>query len=89
MSKANGRRVAIYARYSSDLQSDSSIEDQVRLCSELANSKAWEVVDCYIDAGFCSLPWSDMWSVLMTVDPTDVEMQQVLSTGINCFGDFF
>ena len=51
MSKANGRRVAIYARYSSDLQSDSSIEDQVRLCSELANSKAWEVVDCYTDAG--------------------------------------
>ncbi len=51
MSEANGLRVAIYARYSSDLQSDSSVEDQVRLCTELAKSKAWEVVDCYTDAG--------------------------------------
>lgn len=44
---------------------------------------------CYMDAGFCSLPWGDMWSVFMTVDPTDVEMQQVLATGISCFRDFF
>ena len=26
-------RAALYARYSSDLQSDASIEDQVRLCT--------------------------------------------------------
>ena len=51
MSETNGRRVAIYARYSSDLQSDSSIEDQVRLCNELAQSKAWDVVERYTDAG--------------------------------------
>jgi site-specific DNA recombinase len=51
MSETNGRRVAIYARYSSDLQSDSSVQDQVRLCGELAKSRAWEVVDCYTDAG--------------------------------------
>ena len=51
MSEANGRRVAIYARYSSDLQSDSSVEDQVRLCSELAKSKTWEIVEHYTDAG--------------------------------------
>ncbi len=51
MSKANGNRVAIYARYSSDLQSDSSIEDQVRLCTELAKSKSWDVVKRFTDAG--------------------------------------
>ena len=51
MSDANGNRVAIYARYSSDLQSDSSVEDQIRLCSELAKTNAWEVVDSYADAG--------------------------------------
>ncbi len=51
MSDVNDRRAAIYARYSSDLQSDSSVEDQVRLCSELAKSNAWEVVDHYADAG--------------------------------------
>ena len=44
-------RVSIYARYSSDLQSDASIEDQIRLCSEKAKSENWEVVNCYTDAG--------------------------------------
>ena len=29
-------RAAIYARYSSDLQSETSIDDQVRLCRESA-----------------------------------------------------
>ena len=29
------KRAVIYARYSSDLQSDASIEDQVRLCEAL------------------------------------------------------
>ena len=51
MSKQQAKRVAIYARYSSDLQSDSSIEDQVRLCSEHANSKFWETENTYSDAG--------------------------------------
>jgi site-specific DNA recombinase len=51
MSKSNVRRVAIYARYSSDLQSDSSIEDQVRLCREHAKTEGWIVVDRYSDAG--------------------------------------
>ena len=50
MSEANGRRVAIYARYSSDLQSDSSVEDQIHLCSEFANTKGWELVGRYADA---------------------------------------
>lgn len=45
------QRVALYARYSSDLQSDASIEDQVRLCSEHAKKNGWTVVECYSDAG--------------------------------------
>ena len=44
-------RVSIYARYSSDLQSDASIEDQIRLCSEKAMGQNWEIVNCYTDAG--------------------------------------
>jgi DNA invertase Pin-like site-specific DNA recombinase len=51
MSEANGRRVAIYARYSSDLQSDSSVEDQIHVCSELAKTKGWKLVGRYADAG--------------------------------------
>lgn len=40
---------AVYARYSSDLQRDSSIEDQVRRCEEFAKQKGWTVVKRYCD----------------------------------------
>lgn len=43
-------RVAIYARYSDDLQRDASIEDQIRLCRERADANGWTVVNCYTDA---------------------------------------
>jgi DNA invertase Pin-like site-specific DNA recombinase len=41
-------RCAIYARYSSDLQRDSSIEDQIRKCREYALSRGWTVLEEYI-----------------------------------------
>lgn len=44
-------RVALYARYSSDLQSDASIEDQIRLCQEKAQAQGWDITECYTDAG--------------------------------------
>ncbi|WP_338045769.1 recombinase family protein [Parasedimentitalea marina] len=42
-------KVAIYARYSSDLQSQASIEDQIRLCEERAQANGHTVVQCYTD----------------------------------------
>ncbi len=45
------QHVAIYARYSSDLQSQASIEDQIRLCSEKATAQSWNIYNCYTDAG--------------------------------------
>jgi len=43
-------RVAIYARYSSDLQNPTSIEDQVRLCRRHANRQdGWTVVKVFED----------------------------------------
>ncbi|GAB2206645.1 recombinase family protein [Roseibium sp. ROS1] len=42
-------RVAIYVRYSSDLQSEASIEDQVEICKRLAKAQGWQVVDIYSD----------------------------------------
>jgi site-specific DNA recombinase len=42
-------RVAIYARYSSDQQSATSIEDQMRLCREYAERESWAVAKCYKD----------------------------------------
>ncbi|WP_331000131.1 recombinase family protein [Acetobacter garciniae] len=43
-------RVALYARYSSDNQSESSIEDQFRLCREHAARERWRVGETYQDA---------------------------------------
>ena len=42
-------RAAIYARYSSDTQSEQSIEDQVRICRARAEREGWAVVDVYAD----------------------------------------
>ncbi|PHQ69619.1 MAG: resolvase [Paracoccus sp.] len=43
-------RAVIYARYSTDLQSASSIDDQIRLCRERAIREGWEIVGTYEDA---------------------------------------
>ena len=47
--KGTQRRAAIYARYSSDLQSAASIEDQVRLCRALCADRGWTVVEVFAD----------------------------------------
>ena len=43
-------RVALYARYSSDQQSESSIEDQFRLCREQAKRDGLKIIGTYHDA---------------------------------------
>ena len=42
-------RAAIYARYSSDLQRDASIEDQVRLCKARIKAEGWTLSATYTD----------------------------------------
>ena len=44
-------RVSIYARYSSDLQSTASIEDQVLVCTERVIRERWTLVATYSDRG--------------------------------------
>ena len=43
-------RAVLYARYSSDQQSASSIDDQLRICREQAAREGWQVVGAYKDA---------------------------------------
>jgi site-specific DNA recombinase len=43
------RRAALYARFSSDLQSDASIDDQLRLCRLRADREGWRVVGDFSD----------------------------------------
>jgi site-specific DNA recombinase len=41
-------RAAIYARYSSDLQRPTSIEDQVRKCNQFAEQRGWRVLEEFV-----------------------------------------
>ena len=43
-------RAVIYARYSSDLQSEASIEDQVEVCRRYATERGWTITGTYTDA---------------------------------------
>ena len=43
-------RAVIYARFSSELQRDASIDDQIRVCRALADREGWEIVRVYADA---------------------------------------
>ncbi len=42
-------RCAVYARYSSDNQSEASIDDQVRLCRALIDTRGWTYLEAYSD----------------------------------------
>lgn len=42
-------QVVTYSRFSSDLQSDASIEDQIRICQHVADKEGWQVVMNYSD----------------------------------------
>jgi site-specific DNA recombinase len=44
------KRIALYCRYSTDLQDETSIEDQTRLCQALAKRMGWTApIDVYAD----------------------------------------
>jgi site-specific DNA recombinase len=48
--KTSSSRAAIYARYSSDNQSEASIEDQARVCRRHAELQGFTIVAEYEDA---------------------------------------
>lgn len=43
------KKVAIYARYSTDLQNARSIDDQIRVCRDRSEREGWTVHECYTD----------------------------------------
>jgi DNA invertase Pin-like site-specific DNA recombinase len=43
-------RAVVYARYSSDLQREASIEDQIEVCRRYAEAQGWTIVGTYKDA---------------------------------------
>lgn len=49
MTTRGTERVAIYSRYSSDLQNDRSIEDQIAVCEKFAKRQGWKVAGNFFD----------------------------------------
>jgi site-specific DNA recombinase len=43
------KKVALYARYSTDMQSENSIDDQFRQCRERAEKEGWKIVGEFHD----------------------------------------
>ena len=43
------KKAVIYARYSSDSQSEQSVDGQLRVCKEYAERENIKIVDTYID----------------------------------------
>ena len=60
-------KVAIYARYSTDKQDQSSITGQTRNCEAFAKSKGWQIVERYTDEAIplwsthADIPYERMW----------------------------
>ena len=48
-------KVAIYARYSTDKQDESSITGQIKNCEALAESQGWQIVERYSDEAISGL----------------------------------
>ena len=71
-------RCAIYARYSSDRQSEHSAEDQARLCQEYAAREGWDVVGVYSDLAVSgtalTLPGRD--AMLAAIESYDVVLAE-------------
>ncbi len=61
-------RAAIYARYSSDLQSETSIDDQVRLCRERAERDGCRVVEVFTDYAISGGSLNNRPSMLSLLD---------------------
>ena len=58
---------AIYARYSSDLQRDASIDDQVRICKERLTKEGWRLHQVYSDRGISGSNLLRPWCATITL----------------------
>lgn len=76
-------RAAIYARYSTDLQSEASIEDQMRLCQRIAAQHGWIVVQSYADAGISGASLLRPGYQQLMTDARQKKFEVVLAEGID------
>ena len=61
-------KAALYARVSTDMQSESSVQEQLRRCRQYADLKGWEVVDEFTDVGSGMNTEREGFTALMEAD---------------------
>lgn len=76
-------RAAIYARYSSDLQSDASIEDQHRLCMRLIAGHGWQEAETYADRGISGASHLRPAYQRLLQDARDNRLDVVVAEGVD------
>ncbi len=76
-------RVAVYARYSSDLQTDASIEDQIRIIEERAAREGWTVVNRYTDHGISGASMMRPGIQMLMQDAADGKFDIVLAEALD------
>ncbi len=53
-------------------------------CDDVRTRAFHSHVACYHDNGFCTLPPSDQWLLVNTVDPADFDVSAALQTAVSC-----
>ena len=76
-------KAALYARYSSDLQNDHSIEDQFQSCGDFATSKNWNIVNRYSDAGKSGASMGRPGIQMLLQDARDSKFDVVITEAID------
>ncbi len=77
------RRVAVYARYSTELQSDASIEDQIRVCEERARANGWQVFQAYTDHAISGASMMRPGLQMLLQDAADRKFDVVLAEALD------
>ncbi|CUH38604.1 Recombinase [Jannaschia seosinensis] len=79
-------RVALYARYSTDLQNPMSIDDQFRQAERYAAQRGWRVVERFSDSGIsgsASLTRPDFLRLSKALDPQNRRFDIVLAESLD------
>lgn len=75
--------VAVYARFSSDLQRDASIEDQIRECQARAAREGWAIVQCYTDHAISGASMNRPGIQALLRDAQDKKFEIVLAEALD------
>jgi site-specific DNA recombinase len=76
-------RVATYARYSTDMQSSASIEDQQRICHRLIADRGWTVAQDYSDAAISGASLQRPGYLRMLEDARNGSFDVVVAEGLD------